>query len=100
MIVWEFRINAQAEAEFVRHYGPEGTWARFFRTGEGYVRTELVKDVADPFRFLTLDYWRSQSDFKKFRDGHLAEYEGLDKDLEGLTEKEARLGSFWSGNAG
>lgn len=99
VIVWEFRINLQTEAEFVRHYGPDGSWAQFFRKSKSYIRTELVKDVADPRRFLTLDYWQSQSEFKKFRDANLAEYERLDKEFESLTGKETRLGSFWIGNA-
>jgi heme-degrading monooxygenase HmoA len=97
VIVWEFRIRPEKETEFIEHYGPDGSWARFFRSGEGYVRTELVKDLAVPLRFLTLDYWQSQSEFKKFRDANLAEYERLDKEFESLTEKETRLGSFWIG---
>ena len=97
VIVWEFRIRPEKETEFIEHYGPDGSWARFFRSGEGYVRTELVKDLAVPLRFLTLDYWHSQSEFKKFRDANLAEYERLDKEFGSLTEKETRLGSFWIG---
>ncbi len=100
VIVWEFRIKAEKESEFTEHYGPDGSWARFFRGSGGYLRTELVRDVADPLRFLTLDYWQSQSEFKKFREQNLAEYERLDKELEGLTEKETRLGSFWTGETG
>jgi heme-degrading monooxygenase HmoA len=95
VIVWEFRIKPQAEAEFVRHYSPDGSWAQFFRGSKGYIRTELVRDVADHLRFMTLDYWQSQSEFKKFREQNLAEYDRLDKEFEGLTEKETRLGSFW-----
>ena len=98
VIVWEFRIRPEKESEFVEHYGPDGSWAQLFRAGVGYIRTELVRDVADPLRFLTLDYWQSQSEFKKFRDANLAEYERLDKEFESLTEKETRLGSFWIGN--
>ena len=97
VIVWEFRIKAGKESEFIEHYGPDGSWARFFRGGAGFIRTELVKDVADSARLLTLDYWQSQSEFKKFREQNLAEYERLDQEFEGLTEKETRLGSFWIG---
>ena|SRR5579864_3720862 len=97
VIVWEFRIKTEKEAEFVEHYGPDGSWARFFRRSEAYLRTELVRDVADQERFLTLDYWRSQSEFKRFREQNLAEYERLDKQFERLTGTETRLGSFWSG---
>ena len=95
VIVWEFRVRQDREAEFVAKYGPEGAWARFFRGSAGYLRTELVKDVADYFRYLTLDYWQAEEEFKRFRQQNLAEYERLDKEFEGLTESETRLGAFW-----
>ncbi|HEY6251935.1 MAG TPA: antibiotic biosynthesis monooxygenase [Candidatus Angelobacter sp.] len=92
VMVWEFRVKAGLEAKFVEEYGPEGSWARLFRKSEGYLRTELVKDVAAERRFLTLDYWKSEEEFNRFRKQHLAEYERLDKEFEGLTEQETRLG--------
>lgn len=92
VIVWEFKVRPGAEAEFVEKYGPEGSWARLFRKSDGYIRTELVRDVTVERRFLTLDYWRSEEEFIKFRQQHLAEYERLDKELQGLTEQETRLG--------
>jgi heme-degrading monooxygenase HmoA len=95
VIVWEFRVGQAREAEFVQKYGPEGAWARFFRGSRGYIRTELVSDVAIDFRYLTLDYWQSEEEFKRFREQNLAEYERLDKEFEGLTESETRLGAFW-----
>lgn len=94
VIVWEFRIRPGVEAEFVEKYGPEGAWARLFRKSDGYIRTELVRDVIVERRFLTLDYWKSKEDFAQFRDQHLAEYERLDRQFEGLTEQEIRLGAF------
>jgi heme-degrading monooxygenase HmoA len=100
VIVWEFRVRQAREAEFVQKYGPEGAWARFFRGAPddmslGYIRTELVRDVAVDFRYLTLDYWQSEEEFKRFREQNLAEYERLDKEFKGLTESETRLGAFW-----
>lgn len=95
MIVWEFRVRQEKEREFVEQYGPEGSWARFFRSSSGYIRTELVRDVADHLRFLTLDYWQTEDEFNNFRNRSLAEYQRLDKEFEGLTEKETRLGSFY-----
>jgi heme-degrading monooxygenase HmoA len=97
VIVWEFRIKKEAESEFVRYYGPDGSWAQFFRGSKGYIRTELVRDVADRLRFLTLDYWREEDEFRKFREQNQSKYERLDKDFEGLTEQETRLGAFWTG---
>jgi len=97
VVVWEFRVATGKEAEFIEKYGPNGIWARFFRNGQGYIRTELVRDVADSRRFLTLDYWRSEDEFVRFREGNLAEYERLDKEFERLTEQETQLGAFQAG---
>ena len=103
VIVWEFRVRQAREAEFIQKYGPDGAWARFFRgapdnMSPGYIRTELVRDVATDFRYLTLDYWKSEEEFKRFREQNVAEYERLDKEFEGLTESETRLGAFWRSN--
>ena len=97
VIVWEFRVRPEKEKDFVEEYGSDGSWARLFRRSQGYIRTELVQDVADPMRFLTLDHWQSQNEFKRFREENRAEYERLDETFEDLTETESRLGSFWLG---
>src|SRR5262245_26798614 len=96
VIVWEFRVRQEKAAEFVEKYGPEGVGARLFRGSDGYIRTELVRDFCFDFCFLTLDYWQTEEEFDRFKQQHLAEYERLDKELEGLTETETRLGAFWS----
>ena len=94
VIVWEFRVRQERAAEFVQKYGPEGAWARFFRGSAGYHRTELLKDVADTDRYLTLDFWQTEEEFEHFRGENRAEYERLDGEFEGLTETETRLGAF------
>ena|ERR1700742_4430890 len=96
VIVWEFRVRPDREAEFEEKYGPEGLWARLFRKSADYERTELVRDVAIKGRFLTLDYWQTEEAFHEFKQRNLAEYERLDKEFEGLTEQETRLGAFWT----
>jgi|SRR5947209_14019678 len=95
VIVWEFLVRQDRVTEFVEKYGPEGAWARFFRSSAGYIRTELVRDVAADRRFLTLDYWQTEEEFKRFHEQNLEEYRRLDKEFEGLTETEVRLGAFW-----
>src|SRR5216684_324411 len=94
VIVWEFRVRRGKEEEFVGKYGPDGLWARFFQGSDGYIRTELVRDVTDTLRFLTLDYWQTEEDFSRFHEQNLAGYERLDREFESLTEREARLGAF------
>jgi heme-degrading monooxygenase HmoA len=98
VIVWEFWVRQDRVTEFVEKYGPQGAWARFFRSSRDYIKTELVKDVAADHRFLTLDYWKTEESFRSFRGQNLEEYGRLDKEMEGLTGKETLLGAFWTGN--
>ena len=90
VIVWRF--VAHKPAEFERHYGPEGTWAAFFRRDPEFVRTELLRGEGNDY--VTLDYWTSREAFLAFREAHRAEYEEIDRRFEALTESEERLGDF------
>jgi heme-degrading monooxygenase HmoA len=95
VIVWAFRVWPGKEKEFVKQYGPEGSWAQLFRRSGGYIRTELAQDVADDLRFFTLDYWQTEEEFNNFHEQNLVEYQRLDQEFEGLTEEETRLGAFY-----
>lgn len=94
VVVWEFIIRAECAAEFEAVYGPQGEWARLFARAEGYRNTRLLRDVSDPLRYVTLDYWVSQEAHDQFRKAHEQEYRNLDQRCECLTAKETRLGEF------
>jgi heme-degrading monooxygenase HmoA len=94
VIVWEFTVRRGAEERFAQVYGPDGVWAQFFRNGDGFIRTELRRNPADPGRFMTLDFWESEAAYEKFKNDRAAEYQRIDRDCENLTERETHLGSF------
>jgi heme-degrading monooxygenase HmoA len=94
VIVWEFRAKAGHEEEFERVYGPEGKWAQLFAHGEGYLGTELLGDVADRGRYVTIDRWTSHAAFEAFRRQWSDEYRALDRRCEALRAEETALGSF------
>ena len=94
VIVWEFRVKAGQEAEFERRYGPEGDWAQMFRRSPAYQRTELLRDTADPARYLTVDRWESAEAFEAIKQRTAEAYEKLDRECEALTESEHCLGRF------
>lgn len=66
VIAWEFRPKAGADRKFEEAYGPAGVWAKLFRQGEGFVATELSRDVKDATRYLTLDLWESNQPMSDF----------------------------------
>lgn len=93
-IVWEFQVRSGLKSKFEEVYGPDGEWVRFFRQGDGYLGTELHRDVKSPSRYVTIDNWVSQAAYDLFREAHLVEYQRLDAQCEALTERETHLGSF------
>jgi heme-degrading monooxygenase HmoA len=95
-IVWEFRVRKGMEPEFERRYSAEGTWARLFAKGEGFEGTTLMRDAADPSRYLVIDAWRDAGCFARFKQACGAEYVALDKCCEALTEAETHFGTFES----
>jgi heme-degrading monooxygenase HmoA len=92
--VWEFRVEPGCVEAFERHYGPEGSWAQLFRRAEGYIETLLLKDAGEPLRYVTIDRWRSEQEFRAFRSQFVRAYTALDKKCEALTTHETALGEF------
>ena len=108
-VVFEYEVLPEARAEFERVYGPEGEWARFFRSAEGYLGTDLhtpVEATADDrsgslgedpkpgARFLVVDRWVSEQAYAAFLAGHEAEYERRSRDTAPLYRRETRIGAF------
>jgi heme-degrading monooxygenase HmoA len=94
VIVWEFRVKSGKRREFETVYGSRGDWACFFRHGKGYIRTELIRDVENPRRYLTLDFWTTRQAYLRFKNENRAGYQAIDEKCLSLTEGEALIGEF------
>jgi heme-degrading monooxygenase HmoA len=91
VIVWQFVPRPAREAEFEAAYGSRGRWAEFFRQGDGYLGTELWRGDG---AWVTVDRWRTEEHYQRFRRERLADYEALDREMELLTERESAIGTF------
>src|SRR6266700_2136231 len=92
--VWEFRVSGQKLRAFEKAYGPNGDWTRLFSRGDGYIRTELIRDPKTTGRYVSLDFWRSRQAFERFKKQNLAAYKALDKKCNSLTKSEKLIGEF------
>jgi heme-degrading monooxygenase HmoA len=92
--LWEFLVEPGRRAQFEQRYGPRGAWVRLFRQAPGYLGTWLLRDAADPRRFITVDRWESAAAYQSFRSALARPYAELDAHCAGLTVKETWLGSF------
>jgi heme-degrading monooxygenase HmoA len=92
--LWEFRVKPDQREEFQRLYGPHGPWVALFRQAPGYIETLLLRDRADPDRFITVDRWKSADAHRSFHSAFSREYADLDARCEHLTMRETSLGEF------
>ncbi len=44
--LWEYEVKPSCEERFEKVYGPEGDWAKLFRSDGNYLETRLLRDVA------------------------------------------------------
>jgi hypothetical protein len=92
--VWEYFVRRDNVDEFESMYGPRGDWAQLFSRSADYFRTDLYRDVSNPRRFVTVDFWASKAARVGFREEVAAEFEILDTKGERLTETERFIGDF------
>ena len=87
-VIWTYTVPEPHREAFREHYCENGSWARLFTKGEGYLHTEFYQDADHPERFLTIDRWRSRQDYDRFFEQHRDLYLDLDKECESLAEDE------------
>lgn len=87
-IVWMYDVKPESAEIFERIYGAEGEWVRLFRTGRGYVGTELFRSTATPGRYVTVDAWASPAAYELFRARAAGAYADLDARCDDLTQTE------------
>ncbi|HZP18340.1 MAG TPA: ribosomal protein S18-alanine N-acetyltransferase [Terriglobales bacterium] len=93
-IVWEFLVRPGKRRQFEEAYGPHGDWVKFFREGDGYIRTELLRDQETQLRYLTLDHWASRQAYLEFKKQNRVRYAAMDRKCEPLTRTERLVGQF------
>lgn len=94
VIVWQYEVRKVTRGQFEESYGPLGLWAEFFSRGDGFVCTTLLRDVNAGHRFFTLDFWKTRSDFARFKEENGGEYRAIDDSTKPLARSEQRIGAF------
>jgi heme-degrading monooxygenase HmoA len=93
-IIWEFVVRGDAIGQFEQAYGPDGAWVRLFRAHPGFRGTTLLRDTADPRRYVTIDHWETGAHRKRMMAVAKTRYSELDRALADLTESEEEIGTF------
>jgi heme-degrading monooxygenase HmoA len=94
--IWEYEVQYIFRSRFIEAYDSHGSWEKLFKQCKGYIKTELLQDIDRPNRFITIDYWQSQSTFSAMKKTIDEEYNKLDKQCDAYTISENHIGFFSS----
>lgn len=89
--VWEYDVPGDQAAAFTAAYAADGPWGELFGRAAGFLGTELYRDAARADRFLTIDRWRHEADWRSFLQAFGPAYDSLDAQLEGPAAAERSL---------
>ena len=92
--IWEFVVVPDHAYDFERAYGPFGDWVQLFRRSTLFLRLALHRDLQEPRRFMTIDYWESQESIEGLRGRYAAEFEALESRCERYFDHRAAIGRF------
>ena len=98
LIIWEYQVKEEQRTDFEKIYGENGAWVELFQKDAGFLGTDLLRDMQNPNRFLTIDRWISAQAYEHFLECHQEEYASLDAKWNELTEKENLLGRWQTMN--
>ena len=96
IIIWEYQVEPEHQAEFEGTYAANGAWAQLFKKETGYLDTELLRDPIDTLRYITIDRWESSHEYEAFLLHKHAQYAALDAQCAELTQQESLLGKWES----
>ena len=92
--IWEYEVRAGCEAAFEALYGSDGEWVALFREHDGYIRTELLRDLDQVRRFVTIDRWTTAESYSAFLTAAKPRYAQIDARGDALTLDERRIGTY------
>ena len=93
-IVWEYVVKDEARGQFELAYGPGGAWSKLFAEWPGFRGTTLLRDTANPRRYLAFDFWDAVAQREQMLAERQAEYASLDAALGEWTESRTEVGVF------
>jgi len=92
--IWKYVVNPQFLKAFEKLYGPTGAWVQLFKTGDGYLGTELMWVTGQTNVYMTIDKWESMGQYHNFYNLHKKLIDEIDQQGDALTLSEEKLGWF------
>jgi len=92
--VWEFVVKGEARGFFELAYGPGGAWSNLLAQCRGFHGTTLLRDTADPRRYLAIELWDAPVQREDALAQRQDEYAALQASFAEWTTSQTELGVF------
>jgi hypothetical protein len=93
-VVYEVMTQPGAGGRFELVFGPGGAWSDLFSDCPGFRGTTVLRDIADPRRYMIVDLWDSEVDRERAISEQQDAYLALEADLDAWTTTRRDLGTF------
>jgi heme-degrading monooxygenase HmoA len=94
VLIWEYEVKPEHDADFRAAYGADGDWVRLFRSAKGYLGTELLASSDSEGRYTTIDKWESRAAWDTFKREFAVAYHRLDLRCAAWMAIETSFGAY------
>lgn len=91
---WQFEVRDGKQAEFERLHGADGEWTALARRSRSYLGSSFLSDVAQPTRYLLIEYWSEMVVYERHAADFRDEIASLEKLRDTLVVSTQPLGIF------
>jgi quinol monooxygenase YgiN len=93
-VVWQCQVREGKEDEFERFYGADGPWTAISRRSRSFLGSSFLKDLAQPERYLMVEYWSEMVVYERHYADFADEVEELERRRATLVSDMLPLGLF------
>ncbi len=91
---WQFEVREGREREFEHLVGVDGPWHALARRSRSFLGSSFLRDVAQPTRYLLVEYWSEMLVYEKHQADFSDEIRELESQREALVETMTPTGIF------
>ena len=92
--IWKYEVKEDSIKKFEDLYGQEGKWVKLFKENAGYLMTEFIKNMTQPYVYITIDKWETYTHYQNYLNKNKINIDKIDAEGEEFTENETKIGWF------
>jgi hypothetical protein len=93
-VVWQFEVHRGQEAGFERLHGADGEWTALSRRSRAFIGSSFLKELAQPGRYLLVEYWSEMVVYERFLADFSDEIEELKDRRSAMIAQSMPMGLF------